>query len=383
MIPQDHPLRVCYFGTYRQEYSRNQIMIEGLRQAGVEVVECHEQLWNGIEDRVKAASGGWLSLVFIGRVVITYWSLFKRYRRLSDYEIMVVGYPGQFDVLIARLLSWFRHKPLVWDIFMSIYLISKERRLDERSKFTIEAIKRLEWLVCRLPNLLLLDTSAYAAWFGATYHIPMDRFALVPTGADDQVFQPSEVDQTENNLFHVLYYGTFIPNHGIEYIIEAANILSGDSFIQFQMIGDGPDLKKAQDLVRLYRLENVSFVHWLDRDELIKKIAKANVCLGAFGNTPQSLMTIQNKIYESMAMAKPVITGNSPAVRQVFVHQEQIYLCDRENPLSLVDAIRTLRSDRNLCRRLGQNGYHLFCEKYSIKQNGQLFLSYLNKLAFE
>ena len=383
MIPQDHPLRVCYFGTYRQEYSRNQIMIEGLRQAGVEVVECHEQLWNGIEDRVKAASGGWLSLAFIRRVVITYWSLFKRYRRLSDYEIMVVGYPGQFDVLIARLLSRLRHKPLVWDIFMSIYLISKERRLDERSKFTIEAIKRLEWLVCRLPNLLLLDTSAYAAWFGATYHIPIDRFALVPTGADDQVFRPSEVDQTEDNLFHVLYYGTFIPNHGIEYIIEAANILSGDSFIQFQMIGDGPDLKKAQDLVRLYRLENVSFVHWLDRDELIKKIAKANVCLGAFGNTPQSLMTIQNKIYESMAMARPVITGDSPAVRQVFVHNEQVYLCDRENPLSLADAIRTLRSDRNLCKRLGQNGYHLFCEKYSIKQNGQLFLSYLNKLAFE
>ena len=30
------PLRVCWFGTWREEYSRNRIMIEGLRRNGVE-----------------------------------------------------------------------------------------------------------------------------------------------------------------------------------------------------------------------------------------------------------------------------------------------------------------------------------------------------------
>ena len=55
----DKKMRVCYFGTYRVRYSRNQIMIEGLRRNGVEVIECHEELWRGIEDRVEVASGGW------------------------------------------------------------------------------------------------------------------------------------------------------------------------------------------------------------------------------------------------------------------------------------------------------------------------------------
>ena len=53
------PLRVCWFGTWREDYSRNRIMIEGLRRNGVEVVECHAALWGGIEDRVKLARGGW------------------------------------------------------------------------------------------------------------------------------------------------------------------------------------------------------------------------------------------------------------------------------------------------------------------------------------
>ena len=71
------PLRVCYFGTYRANYSRNQIMIEGLRCNGVEVIECHETLWHGIEDRVQTASGGWLHPSFVCRVARVYWRLLK------------------------------------------------------------------------------------------------------------------------------------------------------------------------------------------------------------------------------------------------------------------------------------------------------------------
>ncbi len=62
-------LRVVYFGTYRAEYARNQIMIEGLRRVGIEVIECHVALWTGVEDRVRAASGGWMSPRFWGRIL--------------------------------------------------------------------------------------------------------------------------------------------------------------------------------------------------------------------------------------------------------------------------------------------------------------------------
>ena len=53
-------LRVCYFGTYRANYTRNQILLAGLRvQENVDVYECHATLWHGIDDRVEQASGGW------------------------------------------------------------------------------------------------------------------------------------------------------------------------------------------------------------------------------------------------------------------------------------------------------------------------------------
>ncbi len=383
MTTKDRPLCVCYFGTYRQEYSRNQIMIEGLRQAGVDVIECQEPLWRGVEDRVQTASGGWLRPAFIWRALRAYWHLFRRYRRVGDYDILVVGYPGQLDVFLARLLTWLHHKPLVWDVFMSIYLIALERGLDKHSRFTLGLLRRLEWTACRLPDLLILDTSEYVAWFGKTHGVPSQRFRLVPTGADNRVFHPIPFPLPESCAFHVIYYGTFIRNHGVEYIVEAARLLADDLDIQFELIGDGPEREKAQDIAQRYGLKNITFVEWLEKTELVKQVAQADVCLGAFGTTPQSLMTVQNKIYEGLAMAKPVITGDSPAIRQALIHGEQVYLCQRENPMDLVEAIRTLKANPDLCRRLGQNGYRIFYDKYGVNHIGQIFASHLEEFLFQ
>jgi len=366
-------MRVCYFGTYREEYSRNQIMIEGLRRSGVEVIECHEPLWHGIEDRVQAASGGWLRPAFLGRVILAYWRLLQRYRRVGQYDIMVVGYPGQFDVFVARLLTWTRRKPLVWDIFMSIYLIALERGLEERNHFTIGFLRWLEGLACRLPDLLILDTSEYVAWFEKTYHLPAGQFRLVPTGADDRIFHCLDTHPSEDGLFHVLYYGTFIPNHGIRYIIEAARLLADDPAIHIEMIGDGPECELAQTLTRQYHLENVAFMQWLQKKELVQRVAQADICLGAFGATPQSLMTVQNKIYEGLAMAKPVVTGDSPAVRQALTHGVHVYLCARQDPPALAQAIQMLKTDPQLRNSLAENGYAVFHEKFDLFHIGQNF----------
>ena len=49
--------QVCYYGTYRTNYNHNQMMMAGLRLNGVDVIECHETLWNGIEDWMEITSG--------------------------------------------------------------------------------------------------------------------------------------------------------------------------------------------------------------------------------------------------------------------------------------------------------------------------------------
>jgi len=354
-------------------------MIEGLRRNGVEVIECHEPLWLGIEDRVQAATGGWIRPSFWVRVIKVYSRLLCKYWGIGDYDVMVLGYPGQLDVPLARVLTWLKGKPLVLDVFMSIYLIAQERGLTQRSPLTARLIYLIEKMACLLPDLLILDTEEYAAWFQEVYKIPTSRFRLVPTGADDRIFRPIASDRNDG-LFRVLYYGSFIPNHGVQYIIEAARLLRDDPDIHFELIGDGPEKAAAIALAQRYNLTNVTFEGWMDQEELVRRAANADVILGAFGTTPQSLMTVHNKIYEGLAMGKPVITGDSPAVRRAFLHNQSIYMCRRADPESLAKGILTLKENREFYRNMSSCGHIIFSEGYTPYHIGKIFRNHLLKL---
>lgn len=374
------PLRVCYFGTYRSNYNRNQIMITGLKLNGVEVIECHVTLWHSIEDRVQIVSGGWLHPKFWWRVLVTYWKLLRLYRRVGDYDLLMIGYPGQSDVIMARLLSWLRGKPLVWDVFMSIYLIALERKLDSHSPITVNFLRWFEHLALRLPDMLIQDTNEYVAWFEKTYGISPKRFRLVPTGADNRIFHPKSQENMDNSIFRVIYYGTFIPNHGVEFIVEAAHILEKNKSIHIELIGNGPDKAKVQSLTREYKLSNVTFLEWLDKTELVLKMAHSDVCLGTFGTTPQSLMTIHNKIYEALSMEKPVITGDSPAIRSTFTHLEHVFLIKRKSPADLANAILTLRYNPKTLTHIREAGHRFYLKHFSLKETGRKTQAHLESL---
>jgi glycosyltransferase involved in cell wall biosynthesis len=375
------PLRVCYFGTYRANYARNELVIEGLRRNRVEVVECHATLWHGIEDRVRVASGGWLSPGFLFRALAAYTRLLLRYARVGHYDVLVVGYPGQVDVFLARLLSWLSRKPLVWDVLNSLYLICVERGIAERNPKSVRLIRSLERMACRLPDHLVLDSAEFANWFRAAHGVTPDRVWLVPIGADDRTFRPTPHPVSEGGgTFRVVYFGSYIPNHGVEYIVEAARLLADEPAIHFELIGTGPDRKKSESLARSYGLANVVFVDWLDHTSLIPELARADVCLGGFGATAQALLTGNNKVMEGLAMARPVITGASPALPKTLQHGVHLFICERGNPQALADAICFLKNDPDLRKRLAENGYKAFSEQFSLTVLGTELASRLGGL---
>jgi glycosyltransferase involved in cell wall biosynthesis len=370
-------MRVCYFGTYRSQYARNQILIEGLRRAGVEVLECHESLWIDDSDRVKTAEGGWFHPSFWWRVLRTYYRLLVQYRHIKTYDILVVGYPGHFDIFLARLLSWWRRTPLVWDVLNSLYLIILERGIHKSHPLTGQIIRIVEKIACQLPDMMILDTKQFIDWFQKTHNVNSRKFRLVQIGADDRLFQPIDNISSSDDPFDVIYYGSYIPNHGVSYIIQAAAILADDPNIRFTMIGDGPEQPIAKTLSHKFNLNNVQFLDWMDHKELINQIARANLVLGVFGTTQQLLLTNNNKIYEAFAMRKPVISGNSPALPLMLINREHLYLCERGNPDSLAEGISTLKNDPLLCQKLAYNGHQIFHQYFDIDHIGAKFAGHL------
>ena len=92
-------------------------------------------------------------------------------------------------------------------------------------------------------------------------------------------------------------------------------------------------------------------------------------------------MTIQNKIYEGLAMGKPVLTGDGPAIRRQLRHGEEVFLCERANPQALAAAIQTLSADPDLRAKLAQSGSARFQADFTLAQLGARFKAHLLKIA--
>ena len=373
-------MRVCYFGTYESTYPRNQILIKGLEKNGAEVIQCHVPLWESTLHKVMGFSSTWSKLRILPKLLLTYLSLIQRHSQIGTYDVMIVGYPGHFDMLIAKILTAMRKRPLVFDAFLSLYdSMVSDRKVIPPASLKARLLHFIDRWACRLANIVLLDTNAHIDYFRVEFHLKKKKFRRIFIGTDDSHFAPRETLK-ESKKFVVIHYGKFIPLHGLQYIIEAAKRLERERDIEFQLIGDGQLFEEIRILTRKLRVKNVSFIGWVAQVELPAYIANADLCLGIFGDTAKAKRVIPNKVFECLAMKKAVITGDSEASSEVFTNGENILLCRMADSKAIADSILLLKHNKKLRTNIAHNGYKLFKNRFSPGILGNELFNILAKM---
>ena len=183
-------------------------------------------------------------------------------------------------------------------------------------------------------------------------------FKIHPS-ADTDIFYPRKIQEYPNG-FQVLFMGKYTPLHGIEHIVNAAERLKDQPDIQFLFIGRGQLYKWIRALVNKKHLNNITFIDWVAYETLPDRIEKADISLGVFSKSEKANRVIPNKIFQAMAMGKPVISGKTDAVLECLTHKENIFLCEPGNPAALSEAIMTLKSDTALRKRIGVKAIQTF-----------------------
>jgi len=83
-------------------------------------------------------------------------------------------------------------------------------------------------------------------------------------------------------------------------------------------VGRGLTCEHDRQLARKLGLDHVSFIDFVPYAELVTHMARADVCLGIFGDNARADLVLTNKAIEAIGMGKPLITRRndpvSPAV---------------------------------------------------------------------
>jgi len=375
-------MNILYFGTYEASYSRNQIMIKSLKKLGHTVKECHVSLWGNKIDKTRTFVGVLSKLVFILRLLTIYPRLFLKYLFIGRHDIIFVGYFGHLDMFFAKLftLILLKKKKIVFDAFLSLYdSMVSDRKILKEASLSARLVYFIDKHACQIADTVILDTNAHINFFHETFGVPKDKMIRIFAGAETDIFYPREMKKKDNTL-NVLFMGKYTPLHGIEYIVEAADILKNDRNIQFTFIGNGQLYKKIRSMVEDKQLDNIEFIDWVEYEELPKYIAMADVCLGVFATSEKASRVIPNKVFQAMASGVPVLTEDSPGSRELLVHGANALLCKAGNGQSIAYALRQLFSEVNVRRKLGIRGYETFKRDCSFEHTSSTLETLLNNI---
>ena len=282
----------------------------------------------------------------------------SRYLRLPAHDLVLVSYPGLFDVLVIRCFSWLRRVPVAWDVFISAYdTVVDDRRLFSVRHPVARVLWGLEWLAARAADGIFMDTEAHARRLERLFRLPDGECGMVWVGAETEKFSTSPaVPPQPGKPLQVLFYGQFIPLHGIEYIVEAAGLLR-DEEIDWILIGKGQETLRIREMLAKAPLPRLRWLDWVDYPDLITWIQQADICLGIFGNSEKAANVIPNKVYQIIAAQKPLITRNSPAIRELLQHGPPcVSLVPAANAAALAHAVKSYAD--NMLANDGTLGCH-------------------------
>lgn len=192
--------------------------------------------------------------------------------------------------------------------------------------------------------------------------VPRRKILFLPNGADLEMFQPRpsetqlalELGLAGKKIF--LYAGGMGYAHGLETIIEAAGILSGNEDIHFLFIGGGPEKSKLQKMVQENSLDNVTFLDPAPPAYIARLFSLATAGLVSVRAFPTFNGYRSAKMFPAMASGVPLIycgVGEGP---QLVKEAEAGLVLEHGNAEALAEAILTLANDPGLAKRLGSNG---------------------------
>ncbi len=175
----------------------------------------------------------------------------------------------------------------------------------------------------------------------------------------------------------VLFTGRLTVHKGVEYLIKAARKINGEVLI----LGDGPERKYLEKLIKTYKLSNTKILGYIssdNRDLLNAFYKRADVYVApSVWNEPLGLV-----ILESMAYSTPVIVTRTGGITSIVKDGVNGYLVRPRNSTEIATKVNKLLVEDQLRARMGERARQTVIERFSwervTSRFERLYLKYAN-----
>ncbi len=287
-------------------------------------------------------------------------------------DVVIATSPQFFCGWAGVLVQFFRRLPFVLEI----------RDIWPESITAVGAMKRgfavrvLEWLEKRMYR-----SADHIVAVGKGYRdnvsskAPVrDRISVIYNGVDGEHFQPVPPDDAfreEHGMagrFVVSYVGTIGMAHGLETVLDAAEKSKADGRqdVGFLLVGVGARRESLQQEAEERGLSDcVRFTGRLPKSDMPRVLASSDALLVHLRACDLFSTVIPSKIFEAMAMERPIIMGVRGEPADIVRSANAGLDMEPGDADSLIDCLTKLKDDDSLYKSIQANGRRFVLQEFS------------------
>ena len=175
---------------------------------------------------------------------------------------------------------------------------------------------------------------------------------------------------SENTVPTLCWWGTFIPLHGLEKIIGAAEILKTKN-VSFRMylFGTSEELSQPyKSLVEEKQLSDCVFIdnnkHFSDHSLEDFLASHCDIAFGNFGDSVKGRTVLVNKIVEAASMGIPVISQQTAGLTEYFEDNKNIVFA-KATPEGIAEKIMEAMEEKTLLLNIAKQSYEVYRNSFS------------------
>jgi len=153
-------------------------------------------------------------------------------------------------------------------------------------------------------------------------------------------------------------------HRGLDVLLDSAPaVIKEVPNVKFVLLGDGPEMKKLQELVTKNNLEsNIELKGWIERQSIPIYLSDASIGIGPLKRTTVTENALPIKVLEYMASGLPIIAKTGTLPNDVLINNENGYFIDNSSELS--EKIIKLLKNPELVEKMGKNSLSMV-QKFS------------------
>lgn len=276
-------------------------------------------------------------------------------------DVLVATSPQFFNAIGGWALAKVRRVPYVFEV-RDLWPASIAALGAVKYPIILKWLEKLELFLYRNADAVITVTEAFKDDL-MSRGIDGDKIHVVLNGVDLSHYKKFDEKDAELAKAHGLegkfvagYVGTHGMAHGLDKIIEAAELLRDQPDVRILLVGAGSEKEKIDNMIAERGLDNVVSLGRFPKEDMNRIWSLCDVALIHLRDLPVFSTVIPSKLFESMGVGIPVLMGLPEGEATGIVKASDCgELCEPENPASIAETLKRMYTDKARYQQMVDN----------------------------